>query len=219
MQAKAVLPKRSRGRPHGGGNTADESCEALLDAAERSLLHRGYRASTMEAIAREAGYTRTIIYRHFATRDELMDAVMMRRAAKLSSKLFRRQSAGADVAGKLTDAVVVVVTEVVHDPICMILTEQTEKGTIANLPARMSLAAGIEAMLVGLQHGRGKPFLRNGLRPVDAAHFLITSTLGILAGLVPGSEDADQIRRYVRVFILPSILADAPPVEAVFEPL
>lgn len=219
MPSKAERGKRSRGRPHGGGNTADQSCEALLDATERSLLQRGCRASTMEAIAHEAGYTRTIIYRHFATRDELMDAVMMRRTAKLVAQAYRRHDDASDVTTSIVEAVVVSVTALVHDPIFMILTERGQVETIANLPARMSLAAAVEGMLVGLQHSRGKRFLRNGLRPIDAAHLLITSTLGIMSGLVPGAQDPDLVRRYVRVLVLPSIMSDAPPVEAVFEPL
>ena len=45
---------RSRGRPVGGGITPEESREAFLDAAERLFISPGYRASTMEKIARES---------------------------------------------------------------------------------------------------------------------------------------------------------------------
>lgn len=61
--------------------------------------------------------------------------------------------------------------------------------------------------------------LRAGIRPIDAAQSLITATMSILSGLVPGVEDEQQLRRYVRVFVLPSILAEPPPGEPVFAPL
>lgn len=217
MMATEVPAKRARGRPPGGGNSADQSCEALLDAAERSLLERGYRASTMEVIAAEAGYTRTMVYRHFATRDELMDAVLMRRTAQLVARLVKRQAKTTGAGAKIVEAIVEFVTGMAQDPVYMILTDRNDRENIASLPARESLVAAVEALLMGIQHGRGKPFLRKGLRPLDAAHFVITSTLALLSGLIPGSADADQIRRYVRVFVLPALMADAPPVEPVFE--
>ncbi|MEN4479484.1 TetR/AcrR family transcriptional regulator [Mycolicibacterium cosmeticum] len=215
MQSKAGGAKRSRGRPPGGGKTADQSYEALLDAAER-CLKRGYRGATMEAIGREAGCSRTIVYRHFATRDELMDAVMMRRTAQLVAKLV--QGGGQpDVASRIVEAIVMFVTELAADPIYLALVGPAESGTVTDLPARMSLTSAAEAMLVAMQHSRGKTFLRKDLRPADAAHHLISATLGILAGLVPGARDPEQIRRYVRVFVLPAVLAEPPPVEPVFQ--
>jgi len=217
MKATEVPARRGRGRPPGGGNSADQSCEALLDAAERSLLNYGYRAATMEIIAAEAGYTRTMVYRHFATRDELMDAVLMRRTARLVSRLVKRQAKTAGAGAKIVEAVVEFVTGMAQDPVYLILTDRSDRENIANLPARESLVSAVEALLMGIQHGGGKPFLRNGLRSMDAAHFLITSTLALLSGLIPGAEDADQIRRYVRVFVLPAVMADPPPTEAVFE--
>ncbi len=58
--------------------SAEQSKEAFLDAAERLFISPGYRASSMETIAREAGYSRGSIYRHFPTRDSLVEALIQR---------------------------------------------------------------------------------------------------------------------------------------------
>jgi AcrR family transcriptional regulator len=44
-----------------GGNTSEQAKQVLLDAAERSMLSRGFQASKMELIAQEAGYSRAAI--------------------------------------------------------------------------------------------------------------------------------------------------------------
>lgn len=46
--------------------------------------------------------------------------------------------------------------------------------------------------------------------------FVLSTALGPLLGLIPGVQDADQVRRYVRVFVLPALLADPPPAGPVF---
>ncbi|MFI9488973.1 TetR/AcrR family transcriptional regulator [Promicromonospora sp. NPDC052451] len=52
--------------------------DALLDAATGVLLSRGYDKLTMVDVAEAAGLSRTIVYRHFASKRELVDAVAAR---------------------------------------------------------------------------------------------------------------------------------------------
>lgn len=52
--------------------------DALLDAAVGLLLSRGYDKLTMVDVAEAAGLSRTIVYRHFASKRELVDAVASR---------------------------------------------------------------------------------------------------------------------------------------------
>jgi len=48
----------------------------LLEAAARAFLAGGYDGSSMDDVAREAGVTRLILYRHFASKSELYGAVL-----------------------------------------------------------------------------------------------------------------------------------------------
>ncbi|MEU4363142.1 helix-turn-helix domain-containing protein [Promicromonospora sp. NPDC023987] len=52
--------------------------DALLDAAVGLLMSRGYDKLTMVDVAEEADLSRTIVYRHFASKRELVDAVAAR---------------------------------------------------------------------------------------------------------------------------------------------
>ncbi|PUB31819.1 TetR family transcriptional regulator [Promicromonospora sp. AC04] len=55
--------------------------DALLDAAVGLLLSRGYDKLTMVDVAEAADLSRTIVYRHFASKRELVDAVAKRALA------------------------------------------------------------------------------------------------------------------------------------------
>lgn len=61
--------------------------DALLDAAVGQLLSRGYDKLTMVDVAEAAGLSRTIVYRHFASKRELVDAVAARALAEYAAHL------------------------------------------------------------------------------------------------------------------------------------
>lgn len=50
--------------------------ERLLDAAARCFALRGFRGATVDDIASEAGVSRPILYKHYAGKDALIDAVL-----------------------------------------------------------------------------------------------------------------------------------------------
>jgi AcrR family transcriptional regulator len=64
---------------------AEANREAILDAATALLMQD--RNTALEPIAQHAGLTRRTLYGHFAGRDELIDAVLIRAAARLTAEL------------------------------------------------------------------------------------------------------------------------------------
>ena len=60
-----------------------ERVESLLAAAARAFARTGYAATSMEDIAAEAGVTKLIVYRHFAGKQELYEAVLARVSERL----------------------------------------------------------------------------------------------------------------------------------------
>jgi TetR/AcrR family transcriptional repressor of mexCD-oprJ operon len=65
--------------------TAERNVEAILDAVER-LLERGGEP-TIVAVAGEAGVSRVTVYAHFATREQLLEAVVERAVQRTSEAL------------------------------------------------------------------------------------------------------------------------------------
>lgn len=59
---------------------------AILRAAATAFVGGGFSDTSMDDVAAEAGVTRLIIYRHFASKDELYSAVLERVAGRLAEE-------------------------------------------------------------------------------------------------------------------------------------
>lgn len=77
LTAMETEPKRrSRGRP--SVVQAAQLRESFLEAATQSFLDKGYAATSIEAIAREAGVAKITIYRQFENKQALFSEVIHR---------------------------------------------------------------------------------------------------------------------------------------------
>jgi AcrR family transcriptional regulator len=211
--------RRSRGRPAGGGISAEQSKEAFLDAAERAFAARGYRASTMEVIAREAGYSRGSIYRHFPTRERLVETLVQRITQRHMARILDRLPQDAGPVGILVESMVIVATELIDDPLLKTISDQTDERTVAHMLANdPGLAQTVETVMDDLMRGDDGAQFRRGIRPKDLAQFLIATNISMLLGVIPGIEDPETARRYIDVFVLPALVTHPPPPRAVFAP-
>lgn len=75
--------------------------EDLLAAAARRFVAVGIRKTTMEDIAREARAGKATLYRHFANKDAVVDALVEREAARY----VRLLTAAADEHDRATDRI------------------------------------------------------------------------------------------------------------------
>ena len=66
---------------------AEQRREQLLDATKRIVAERGFHAVSIEAVAREAGITRPIVYGHFRDLPGLLEALVEREGARALSQL------------------------------------------------------------------------------------------------------------------------------------
>lgn len=188
-----------------------------MDAAERSFELRGYRASTMEVIAAEAGYSRAGMYRQFPTRRDLVEALVERATLRRAADFAARLGDGAGLVDMIVGSLVLVGTELVHDPLIRLIDEQSDDGTVAHIIANdASLTSTVTVLIEPYLGDTGAAILREGLRSADVAQFLISTSVSILMKTIPQIEDPAVARRYIEVFVLPAILRDPPPPRPVF---
>jgi len=67
--------------------SAEERREQLLDVTKRIVIEQGFHAVSIEAVAREAGITRPIVYGHFADLPGLLEALVDREGVRALSQL------------------------------------------------------------------------------------------------------------------------------------
>jgi len=211
----AVPKRRRRGRPVGGGITAEQSKDAFLDAAEQLFSTRGYRTSTMEMIAREAGFSRGSIYRQFPTRENLVEALVQRTTQRHMMRIRERLPEDADAITILVEATVIVATELIHDPLLKTISDQTDERTVAYMLAGSpTLLQMVEGSIAAMMSGANR--FRPGLHPKDLAQFIIATTISMLLGVIPGIDDPKTARSYIDVFVLPALITDPPKPRRVF---
>jgi AcrR family transcriptional regulator len=66
---------------------ARERREQLLDATKTIVAERGFHAVSIEAVAREAGISRPIVYGHFRDLAGLLDALVVRESLRALAQL------------------------------------------------------------------------------------------------------------------------------------
>lgn len=67
--------------------TIPDRRETLLDVVERLVLDRGFDAMSMQSVADAAGVSKGGVYREFAGKHELLDAVLQRSTARLGGRV------------------------------------------------------------------------------------------------------------------------------------
>jgi AcrR family transcriptional regulator len=82
--------------------TGEERRLALLDSALKVFAKRGYHASSIDDIAREAGVSKALIYEHFTSKQDLYAELLEQHAGELFSALAEAISeAGRDASARL----------------------------------------------------------------------------------------------------------------------
>lgn len=69
------------------GRPTNAKAAAILDAARRVFLTRGYGDASMEAIARRAGVSKATLYSHFEGKEQLFAAIVTAECQRLSLQL------------------------------------------------------------------------------------------------------------------------------------
>jgi AcrR family transcriptional regulator len=128
--------------------SAEERREQLLDVTKAIAAERGFHAVSIEAVAREAGITRPIVYGHFRDLGGLLEALFeresMRALAQLAEVLPRDLSAG-DPAEQLIAALAGYLEAVRSDPVTWRLVLMPPEGAPRSL--HEGIARGRQAVL------------------------------------------------------------------------
>lgn len=140
--------------------------EDLLAAAARRFVAVGIRKTTMEDVAREARAGKATLYRHFANKDAVIDALLEREAARFERLLRAAADREEGAADRIEAAFVVGVRFFVDHPV-MTRGRDEEPGILlpritatAGPVVRRGLELFTDLIAVGVERGE--------LRQVDA---------------------------------------------------
>lgn len=176
----------------------------LLAAAARRFVDAGLRATTMEQIAREAGAGKATLYRHFANKTELIDALLRAEGERLRRRLTRAYESRDGVLAGIEEAFLAGMAFLVDHPV---LTRGRDEASAVVLE-RVTAHQGpvVEAALdwfadvirVGIERGEVRD-----VPPRWAAEVLVRLMLSWFAfpPMAIPVEDPEQARRFAHHFV------------------
>ncbi|MCV7177584.1 TetR/AcrR family transcriptional regulator [Mycolicibacterium sphagni] len=93
-----------------GSPTAEGNPQRILDAALKQFELFGIRRSTVEDITRRSGLARVTLYRNFANKDAIVEAVLLRELERFLSELAAEAGSYAEAEDKLVEGFVFTLT-------------------------------------------------------------------------------------------------------------
>src|SRR3954462_49255 len=75
--------------------------ESVTAAAERLFVEQGFHATSVDQVAKQAGYTKGAVYSNFASKEDLFFAVYERRAEKGVAEMERMLGEAPDILAGL----------------------------------------------------------------------------------------------------------------------
>ncbi len=116
--------------------------QRLLEATARCIARAGIPATTVAAIASEAGVSRQTVYRYFRDRDQVVLRAIRAAAEGIRAKLEREIRALTDPADMIVQALLFGLAELRSDPVLRALFDPA--GLDASVTSRLTTRPGIE---------------------------------------------------------------------------
>lgn len=137
-------PPDSTTKPPSGADTRG----ALLDAAARRYARFGPRKTTMEEVAREAGFSRATAYKHFTSKDALYRALLDRSAGTFIDEVKACIAAPGGSRAKLRRIVEIAHGVYSQSPVLLAAAAQDDDMRIEDIASDVMRAQ--EAEVIGL---------------------------------------------------------------------
>jgi len=174
---------------------ADDRPDEVLDAALRLFVRKGFAATKVEDIAREAGLSKGAIYRYFSSKEDIFESLVKRALTPIADRTsFMARTSQVDPATVLK-AMLTMAAGSLADPDTLALPRLVlmEAGSFPALAAayrRQVIDKAVSAMETivqrGIDDGTFRPVnarlaVRNIMGPM-LAHILLGQIFGIEAG-------------------------------------
>ncbi|WP_424217179.1 helix-turn-helix domain-containing protein (plasmid) [Streptomyces sp. BI20] len=204
--APSPAPRRTR-RPYAPRMPLVERRAQLLDAALAVIVADGYRAVSVDAVAKRAGVARSVVYGAYADLDALLAALLDReqaRAFALLADAAPDPAAHPDPVGYAVETVRRAGAALRSDPDTWRLILLTPPGTPAAVHARVEadrrrVRRGVTTWLASHPTTPGRP----APDPEILAHALVACAehFGRLALTDPGAIDTERLVTQVRLLL------------------
>jgi AcrR family transcriptional regulator len=183
----------------------DEIGTRILDAALQEYLSHGLRRTSMDDVARKANLGRATIYRRFASRDELVQAVLLRECRRFFAEIAAAVDGLPTVAQRLVEGFVVGVRNARTHPL---LTRMLSLEPDVSLPLLTIEGGPVLTVLRDFlvqQYLASPEALESDINPVEVAEILVRLSISLTLTpdtSLPLSTD-EETRKTARRYLIP----------------
>lgn len=178
---------------------------AIVDAAARCFARWGIPRTRVEDIAAEVGIARPHIYRHFASKDAIVHAVVLREIRLHHDRLADRFPLEGPASELIIGSLLSGIRDAAGDPDTAFLTESAHV-TARSLTSSPEVTAELRNHWIPLlEYAKRRKELRRGIDIDAAARWLVFVQFSYLAlpEMVPAAE---ALEHELRAFVLPCLL-------------
>jgi AcrR family transcriptional regulator len=205
-------PRRGRtGRRTNSSVLSSDAAEArrqILAAAESVIARYGVSKTTMDDIGKQAGVSRPTVYRYFGDRDNLLAALIERRARMLFDRARNYIFGFESFAEQLVEGLLYLIDHGRRDPIVRILVGPEYLGVTSPIVNGSALAAELTAEMWEpvLQQAIQRGQIRSDLDVLAVGQWLAMVQF-IMVGRrdVTGANDPGM-RALLKTFVLPAFM-------------
>ncbi|MGB0100915.1 MAG: TetR/AcrR family transcriptional regulator [Nocardioides sp.] len=187
----------------------DDSRERILDAAEACLRREGIRRTTVLGVAREAGLSRTYVYRFFPDKAMLISAALIRRDEDFWSDANARVSAADSFAEMVAEAVLMA-TEAPLGPLALSLAEAEPQAYAEVMGTYVhEVVPGLAGFWVDqLSAAQGRGLVRPDLDVAAGAEWVIRVVVSLVGvpGLAVDVTDRASVVGFLETFLSPAFV-------------
>jgi AcrR family transcriptional regulator len=187
--------------------------EDLLAAAAHRFIDRGIRRTTMEDIAKQAHAGKATLYRHFANKDAVIDALLEREAERFERLLERAAGEHQEAPERIEAAFLAGVRFFVEHPV-MTRGRDEEPGVL--LPRITAnggplVQRGLSLFTALIEEGVASGSLRR-VDPPAAAEVIVRLTLSYFSfpPMYVRVDDPDEARAFAHALVAGGLLARQP---------
>jgi AcrR family transcriptional regulator len=192
----------SAAQPFANPEASAATPDRIVDAAEHCIRRWGIRRVSMNDVAREAGLSRGSVYRYFADRDALVQAVLERTSERhiaLAEPTIRRRRS---LAAKVAEAAAFIRLHI-DDELSLGLRARPDEPELAALrlaQAGRTLERWVEFWVPYLEDARARGEVRADLDVRQAAEWIMRVLISLVTvpSVTIDLTNADHVRTYVR---------------------
>jgi len=187
------------------GNARSNRREDLLAAAAACFVETGIRKTTMEDVAHAAGAGKATLYRYFANKDALIDALLEREGQRFRRRLQRGVEQADSVLAGLQDAFVIGIRFFTEHPVLGRGRDEDPALLLERITAYRGplVDAGIDWFARQIVAGQQAGQIRTDVDPRVAAEVLMRLVLSYFTfpPMVLRPDDDDQIHQLAREIV------------------